>query len=334
VLERSLFYMDRALAPATHQLYLSAWKTFNTYLVMSGVKNVFEVTDSARQDVLVSFVIYCADSLKVAHTTIKTYLCGIKYFCARQGCSDPLTFVGGQGFSKLQLVLKGIKKCHITGTQPRQPITIHVLSSMINVLDKGLYGRYLDSMLKAAFLLAFFGFLRCGEFTTKSSNFDPEVNLKLSDITFQNSPQPVINLHLVTSKTDPFRKGVDIKIFPQDNHLCPLQAVSGYLQVRTPLNSCPNSPFFLLPDRVPLTRKEFTSLLRGVLQCVGNNTELIKPHSFRIGAATSAAKANIPDHLIKTLGRWSSDCYARYIRTPVSMLAQAQRDIVNITKRS
>lgn len=36
-------------------------------------------------------------------------------------------------------------------------------------------------------------------------------------------------------------------------------------------------------------------------------------HSFRIRAATSAA--GIEDHLIQTLGRWSSKFYTRYIRT-------------------
>ena len=42
-------------------------------------------------------------------------------------------------------------------------------------------------------------------------------------------------------------------------------------------------------------------------------------HSFRIGA--TAAAVGIPDHLIKTLGRWISYAYQIYIRTPTKVLA-------------
>jgi hypothetical protein len=38
-------------------------------------------------------------------------------------------------------------------------------------------------------------------------------------------------------------------------------------------------------------------------------------HSFQIGAATTAGSVHVEDHLIKILGRWSSDAYCKYIRT-------------------
>ena len=44
-------------------------------------------------------------------------------------------------------------------------------------------------------------------------------------------------------------------------------------------------------------------------------------HSFRIGAATAAAAAGVPAHFIKMLGRWESEAYQLYVRTPRESLA-------------
>ena len=45
-------------------------------------------------------------------------------------------------------------------------------------------------------------------------------------------------------------------------------------------------------------------------------------HSFRIGGATSATIAGLNDYEIKLLGHWSSDCYKRYISSPLSLFLQ------------
>ena len=86
-------------------------------------------------------------------------------------------------------------------------------------------------------------------------------------------------------------------------------------------------PLFLFSPNVPLTRSLFISHLRVVLSRLGFNPYHYSGHSFRLGAATSAASAHIPDHLIKILGRWSSDCYQRYIKTPKAMLMEAQHSM-------
>ena len=62
----------------------------------------------------------------------------------------------------------------------------------------------------------------------------------------------------------------------------------------------------------------------GVQQALGQagyNWELFNGHSFRIGAATSAKQAGIPETMIKILGRWQSSTYQGYIRPSAPTLA-------------
>ena len=45
-------------------------------------------------------------------------------------------------------------------------------------------------------------------------------------------------------------------------------------------------------------------------------------HSFRIAAATAAAKLGVIDSMVKVLGRWKSSAFSLYIRMPWEQLAQ------------
>ena len=48
-------------------------------------------------------------------------------------------------------------------------------------------------------------------------------------------------------------------------------------------------------------------------------------HSVRIGMATTARQVSIPDTIIKMLGRWKSDAYQSYIKTPPQELSNLSR---------
>lgn len=78
-------------------------------------------------------------------------------------------------------------------------------------------------------------------------------------------------------------------------------------------------PLFLQENGQPLTRTQLSNFLQSTLSAVGI-TGTYSGHSFRIGAATTAAQQGLPDHLIKTMGRWSSDAYLLYMRTPVQSI--------------
>ena len=49
---------------------------------------------------------------------------------------------------------------------------------------------------------------------------------------------------------------------------------------------------------------------------------------YRIGAVPTAASVGLPPWLIKTLGRWTSDCYERYIQCPHSLLSVVSSKLV------
>ena len=67
-------------------------------------------------------------------------------------------------------------------------------------------------------------------------------------------------------------------------------------------------------------------MLKHALTCIGYDFSMYSGHSFQIGAATTAGSVHV-DHLIKILGRWSSDAYCRYIRTPDLVIKQAQNSL-------
>ena len=85
-------------------------------------------------------------------------------------------------------------------------------------------------------------------------------------------------------------------------------------------------PLFVRSNGVPLTRTYLSERLRRLLSDAGIPGNF-SSHSFRIGAATFAALAGVPDHLIQTLGRWSSSAYLTYIRTPRGLLSNLTKSL-------
>ncbi|CAG2187298.1 unnamed protein product [Mytilus edulis] len=202
---------------------------------------------------------------------------------------------------------------------------LHDTQGHLSVLRKGYYTPYVDILLEAACVTAYFGFLRCGEFTVLHS-FDSECNVSIEDIRFFKDK---VTFHLKASKTDPFREGVDIHLFASGASVCPVLSLERYMDYRTRKfkDSKSQDAFFVMENRKALTRNYFISSLKNILAVLGYNSDLYNGHSFRIGASTTAG-SKIEDHLIQTLGRWSSQCYTRYIRTSLSTIQQAQQALV------
>ena len=108
------------------------------------------------------------------------------------------------------------------------------------------------------------------------------------------------------------------------DNLVPVCGLPGKQQFKTPNNQmlliwCTSSatrgsgpgPFFRFSNGSPLTRESFVTKVRDALLVAGiENPSHYAGHSFRIGAATTAAAAGVEDSIIKTLGRWESSLWA------------------------
>lgn len=156
----------------------------------------------------------------------------------------------------------------------------------------------MDTLMTTVCVVAFFGFLRSAEFTCKTS-LDPFVNLCLNDVQFYNDHAV---LFLKQSKIDPFRKGVAIKLFKNHTNLCPFEQLKSYLYARNIIfDPKVHIPLFITENGSALNRCNFFTMLREIIKRTNHADSHITGHSFRIGVATSAAKARIEDNLIKSL---------------------------------
>ena len=140
----------------------------------------------------------------------------------------------------------------------------------------------------------------------------PPPHLCWGDIAVDNPADPMaIRVHLKRSKCDQFGKGVNVFVGRTNTPICPVAAILAYIAVR----GASEGPFFRLASGQPLSKLKFVSSFRQALQAIGLPYQDFAGHSFRIGAATAAAKAG-------TLGRWNSATFFTYIRTPRENLAR------------
>ena len=260
---------------------------------------------------------------KLKYKTIKVYLSAIRHLQITDRGDDPFRMP----LPKLEYVLKGIKRNEAVQQQrgrERLPITPPLLQRIKRVWEED-HNKTNKPMLWAASCICFFAFLRVGELTVPSdSGYDPDVHLSLHDVAVDNPRVPsTVRIRIKQSKTDPFRKGIDLFV-GRTSSLCPVSALLQYLHTR---GTSPG-PLFQYRDGRPLTRARFAAEVRDALGKAGIDQSKYCTHSFRIGAATTAAAKGIEDSVIKTLGRWESLAYLKYVRIPRQQLIRYSDQLV------
>ena len=162
-------------------------------------------------------------------------------------------------------------------------------------------------MLWAVAASAFFGFFRLVELLLESTaSFNPARSLAWGDVAVDSHTAPsMVQFHLKVSKCDQFSAGTHVVVGRTGDALCPVSALAQYISMR----GCQPGAFFLDASQKVLTKQRFVERIRELLTSIGLPQHNFAGHSFRIGAATTAAAAGIEDSTIQTLGRWHSAAF-------------------------
>ena len=82
------------------------------------------------------------------------------------------------------------------------------------------YSEFEQLALRTAATVAFFGLLRCSEYTCAASScFDPLVDLLAINVTIAANLS-IMSIRFKSSKTDPVREGCTVRIGTTGNDLC------------------------------------------------------------------------------------------------------------------
>ena len=306
--------LAHSLASSTRQGYRSAVKSVSEFCRKHGMRLSLPIS----ADTLCLWVAYSASRL--TYKTIRVYLHGIATTHVELGYANPLE--SGGTVWRMYTGVKRLQGHSVART--RLPITVEILEQLERWQDvTTVDGR----LLRAAMWLGTCGLLRSGEFASRGRD---SVILRRDDLVFVDdegteSPLPLtkdtlshIKLRLRQSKTDPFRRGVDVIVSQRRA----MAAMLHYLTVVPSLGA--DDPLFLMSSGRELTVSTLVSVTQALLSRAGiANAELYKGHSFRRGGATSLHLAGLPDTTIKAMGRWRSFAFAAYVDTPLTQLIEA-----------
>ncbi len=258
--------LGKGLAKSTQNTYKAGQARYIKFCAMFSW-SPFPISESCAS----SFVAFLAgEGLK--HGTIKVYLSGVRYSQIAAGYKDPFA----TPWHRLEYVLKGIKRDQAEKgikSKPRLPMTPTILRKLKQVWNVSSEDHD-TKMIWAACCLGFFGFLRCGEMTVPS--YDPSCHLSYRDLAVDHQDKPnTIKIRIKASKTDPFRKGVDIFLGRTGTDLCPVTALLNYLCAR----GSSQGPLFVFADGKLLSRSQFVDRLRKGLREAGIDPTTYCSHS-------------------------------------------------------
>ena len=228
-----------------------------------------------------------------------------------------IRLAAGMKLSRLPAMLKGLRR--VMGSNPRA-VRRGVAPSALRrgmdlLLDRSIPAH---ANIRAALSLALQGLLRSAEYACDSGvRFNPAKHLTRADLVECSAERLVVmmlpckNMRHLTGKTCPLVIGAGgemVDAVAEVRNMLAVDPVSPLAAGTTPLFRDPAT-------NEPLRTHRMRDVVRSVMQASGeSDPSQFGTHSLRIGGATALFAAGADPTVIRTMGRWSSDCYRLYVR--------------------
>ncbi|XP_052226643.1 integrase/recombinase xerD homolog isoform X2 [Dreissena polymorpha] len=290
--------LDKSLAPSTKASYKNAFLQYQRFhSTHYPLSNCLPITT----DRLAQFIAFC-HNLSFQANTISTYVSALGYIHKLYNLANPTeSFV-------IKKLLYSLRRT--STADKRLPFTIANIRTLLFFLRSNIKDHYHRVLLKAMFLMAFFGLFRVGELSLSHNGHQNTISRQ--DLTFLYTDSKLSSA-VVTIRNYKHSKGqcTSIPLASQSNkQLCPVRALFKYIRL------CPSDtgPLFKFANGEPVTATFFRSNLRTCVVASQLSPHRYTSHSFRIGGATHAHSQNMSASQIQQLGRWKSNAYLKYIR--------------------
>ena len=267
----------------------------------------------------VTFILWLAFDRGVKAATISSYLAGVRQLHIMKGVDPPKL-----RSDIVSMALRGQEHreqaaSRLHANKERQPITPDILLLLKARLRESNFSPVDQRLVWAVCTVAFFGAFRGIELLSRCENrFDPAFDLLAEDIAVVEDSESgghALQLKIKSPKEDKKGRSIVVDIFRSRADICPVTAYRKWQELLPPREA--GMPAFRWSSGTPLTSRRLNEILKERLAGYLEGAESqFTSHSFRTGAASMMGALGYSDDDIKSIGKWSSSAFDKYVKLP------------------
>ena len=238
----------------------------------------------------------------------------------------------------VSLITKGaanrdqIKK-RVEGKLGRLPMTPQLMWDLKLALKEASFRRSRKRIIWVTATMCWAGAMRIHELLAREAEeYDPLTTMLTKDIVLQSVEVEghkiqTLKVTIKHPKEERLSLGVVLDIFESGDFMCPVQAFQKWMKDKV-VRLQTHKPLFRLADGRNYTGAMFNKDLKYMLSgIIDYDKGGITAHSMRAGLATFMAKAGYSDNDIMRVGRWKSEAFKSYIKTPREIRAKLAEEL-------